>query len=145
MNTFSIEVSKALKAIGVEGDLKKSDNWREGCLWWSEPASEDAKQFTKTFISSGTGWGDKGDYITFPAYTLVDVIRLMPKIGEVMEWGKEKDFYHYEEDEHESILGGVFWSKVEYHSHEILDEFLRADYPAAETYLLSLIEKANSK
>lgn len=124
-NHFSIEVSKALRAIGVEGETE--NYWYDEhqiVLSNNQLSTIPLRLVTKSHRDSVSPQDE-----FFPAYTLHDILRLMPKIGEKMGWIPPESEY----DE------GV--QAYEEHSHHLLDAFLEKDYAGAEQFLMSIITK----
>lgn len=142
MNTFSIAVSKRLREIGVE---EKTGLYFR---WWHSPI-EDYR--TPTLINE-TQLKDLSDPILIPAYRLDDILRLMPKIGEKMEFGDIGSTFSYvwnetmsrePDSEDECIFENHKENRppCEVYSHHLLDVFLSGDYPEAEKVLLDLLKE----
>lgn len=123
MNTFSIAVSKRLREIGVEDP--------DAQFYWSNIESANWELVSREILCERVEGGDGWTYLeegthrgnVFPAYTLHDIFRLMPKIGEKMGWGFALECEYTP-------------SEVAY---QILDSFLSGDYPACEIKLLELL------
>lgn len=125
-NNFSIEVSRALREIGVEGETEQEYGVSNFI------SLEPVKFFTK---------GKTDCELTFfPAYNFVSIILLMPKIGEKMGWAREIDDETGNEmiADPSEVYAQELWKD---HSHQLLDAFLDGDYEGAEKYLLSIIKK----
>ena len=88
MNTFSIAVSKRLREIGCE--------------------KPKVNEIVEIFEVNSE---------IFPSYTLHDIFRLMPKIGEILSFNEIEK------------------------TCEIADVFLWGDYPEAEKVLLDLLKE----
>lgn len=126
MNHFSIKVSQALRDIGVESDT--TYHWGKSAYDGEYVCTNKAERKLRKIneFHDEPGAGDVYDLI--PAYTLADILRLMPQIGEKMGWGTSI---------HELQNG----TGLRANCRHLLDAFLEGDYEGAEVYLLSLLTK----
>lgn len=147
MNTFSIAVSKRLMEIGVE------DNSTQGVFVKYKPTHEWHYWVREVwYIGGGVEKGKKlveyaqAEY--FSAYTLHDILRLMPKIGEKMGWGYRENgggqLRIEAKDPKERKEIAREWgikSDTTVYTEKFVKAFMRGDYPEAEKVLLDLLKE----
>lgn len=119
-NHFSQKVSLALRAIGVEGETEKQ--WGKSAYSGQYLCTSKEERIVRSQHEYADEPGAMDIYDLIPAYTLHDILRLMPKIG-------EKIYKPWQIQERE----------IDNAAKLLCFEFMEGDYPAAEKYLMSLL------
>ena len=57
-------------------------------------------------------------------YKIICDASFWQSIGKACGWSEDRQWYYYDEDENESILGGVSWYPWQYYAHELYDLIL---------------------